>query len=123
MHDKNFLKKIGKRIRTLRKSQGLSQEMLAELTDLHPTYIGKIERATINASILSFQKITKALKMSLSEAFNIPGKKEEEKDLILQKINGIISKQNVKSLKYIEKFLTDFSEFNRDAKKKKRRKQ
>lgn len=113
MQDKEFLRKIGKRIRLLRKAQGLSQEELAELTELHPTYIGAIERATVNASIISFRKIAKALRMSLSEVLNIPSKKEEQKALILQKILLLLRKQDVKLLKYIEKSITKLIELSK----------
>ena len=35
---------LGLRIRAIRKSRNLSQEQLAELCNLHPTYIGQLER-------------------------------------------------------------------------------
>ena len=35
---------IGRRIRGFRKQKKLSQEALAEKCDLHPTYIGQLER-------------------------------------------------------------------------------
>lgn len=40
----NIAQILGQRIRHYRKQQKLSQEKLAELSDLHPTYIGQIER-------------------------------------------------------------------------------
>ena len=42
---------IGERIRTQRKTLGLSQETLAELADVSPVYISQIERATKHASL------------------------------------------------------------------------
>ena len=38
------LKILGDTIRDLRKRAGMSQEKLAEKADLHPVYVGKIER-------------------------------------------------------------------------------
>lgn len=119
MCNKDFLEKIGARIRSLRKSQGLSQEELAELTELHPTYIGEIERATVNASIISLQKIAKAFNLTLSEVINIPSKKEEEKALILEKILVLLREKDKNFLKYIEKFLTELTEIIKPYKKKK----
>ncbi|MEP7235098.1 MAG: helix-turn-helix transcriptional regulator, partial [Ignavibacteriota bacterium] len=41
----------------------ITQERLAELADLHPTYVGDIERAKVNLSIQTLQKLSKALKV------------------------------------------------------------
>jgi len=61
------IQKVAKRIRELRKMKKMSQENLAEKANLHPTLIGKIERAEINPTIGSLEKITKALNISLAE--------------------------------------------------------
>jgi len=117
MKDNEFLEMIGKRIRSLRKMHGLSQETLAELSDLHPTYIGKIERATINASIVSFQRIAKAFNMELSELFNIPSDKNEQKDLFIGKILAMLKTQKMCVLKHIEKIVNEFIEFSKSKNK------
>lgn len=44
----------------------MSQEQLAEFSDLHPTYIGQIERGEKNATIESIYKISTALKIPIS---------------------------------------------------------
>lgn len=58
---------LGLRIRYYRKQQKISQEKLAELATLHPTYIGQLERGEKNATIESLYHITKALNISLSQ--------------------------------------------------------
>ena len=65
----NIFIKFGERIRELRHKYYLSQENLAELTNLHRTYIGGIERGERNPSLENIVKISKALKISLSELF------------------------------------------------------
>ena len=40
----NISKLVGARIRGFRKEKHLSQEELAEKCNLHPTYIGQLER-------------------------------------------------------------------------------
>jgi transcriptional regulator with XRE-family HTH domain len=58
---------IGLRIRHFRKAADLSQEKLAELSDLHPVYVGNVERGEENISIDSLVRIAHALKVTVSE--------------------------------------------------------
>lgn len=66
----NVLIKFGERVRDLRKRQGLSQEELAFKADLHRTYIGMIERAEKNITLLNVEKIANALKISVNDLMN-----------------------------------------------------
>ncbi len=71
MHSKaNVLVNFGERVRDLRKIQGLSQEELAFKADLHRTYIGMIERAEKNITLVNVEKIANALKVDIKELFN-----------------------------------------------------
>ena len=63
------LAKFGEKIKELRHKNNISQEDLAEMTNLHRTYIGGIERGERNLSLENINKIAKALKISLSELF------------------------------------------------------
>jgi transcriptional regulator with XRE-family HTH domain len=65
-----ILIKLGSRIRSLRERMKLSQEELGHLSGLHRTYIGAIERGERNPSVLSLQKIAKALKVAVKELFD-----------------------------------------------------
>ena len=58
---------LGLRIRYYRKQQKISQETLAELATLHPTYIGQLERGEKNATIESLYHIARALNITLSQ--------------------------------------------------------
>ena len=53
--------RVGLNIRRIREDKGLSQEKLAEIADLHRTYIGQIERAEKNIGIKNLEKIAQAL--------------------------------------------------------------
>lgn len=57
--------RFAKRVREYRLSSNLSQEQLAELTGLHRTYIGSVERGERNISIDNMEKIAQALNISL----------------------------------------------------------
>lgn len=56
---------LGQRIRFFRKRKGISQEQLSKLADLHPTYIGQIERGEKNASIETIYKIAQGLQIPI----------------------------------------------------------
>ena len=63
----SILAGIAERIRQERKKLGLTQEELAAKVGVHRTYIGMIERAEKNLSILSLEKIAKALKVPIGD--------------------------------------------------------
>ena len=64
------LQKFGDRVRELRKIRGMSQEDLAEKAELHRTYIGMIERAEKNITLINIEKIANAFEMDLKQLFN-----------------------------------------------------
>lgn len=63
---KNLLK-IAENVRKYRTKINVSQEKLAELCELHRTYIGQVERAEKNITIESLEKLAKALKVEVIE--------------------------------------------------------
>ena len=65
-----ILKQFGNRVREERLRRGLSQEDLAYRSRLHRTYIGMIERAEKNITLINIEKISKALQIPLHELFN-----------------------------------------------------
>ena len=64
---KEILVKFGEKIREKRIQKGLSQEELAHIADVHRTYIGMIERAERNITLLSMEKFAKALDTEIIE--------------------------------------------------------
>lgn len=63
--------KIGIKIRLLRTKVKLSQEKLAELSDMNKNSIGAIERGESKPSIETLEKIAKALNIELKELVDV----------------------------------------------------
>jgi transcriptional regulator with XRE-family HTH domain len=63
---KTLLEKFGQKVREERLKQHLSQEELAAKAGVHRTYIGMIERAEKNITLLNIEKISKALGVNIS---------------------------------------------------------
>ena len=58
---------LGERIRALRKSQGLTQETLAERAELHVTYISGVENGSRNPSLTALASLAKGFGISLAQ--------------------------------------------------------
>lgn len=57
-------KAFGMKVRLRRYELGMTQEDLAEKADLHPTYIGSVERGERNIALENIIILSKALKCS-----------------------------------------------------------
>lgn len=60
-----LLKVIGENIRRIRKEKGISQEKLANETDVNLTYLGYIENAKYNVTIGKLNTIAKYLGVTI----------------------------------------------------------
>ena len=63
----DVLASVGESIRTARISAGLSQEALADASELDRSHLGRIERGERNLSILNLKRIANALGISAAE--------------------------------------------------------
>ena len=61
--------KLGRTIRRLRTSRGFSQESFADAVGVHRTYMGTVERGETNITIENLSRISKTLRLKLSELF------------------------------------------------------
>lgn len=62
-------KSFGLKVRSFREAQGISQEKLAEIANIHRTYIGSVERGERNVSLENIYKISDALGIDVRELF------------------------------------------------------
>jgi transcriptional regulator with XRE-family HTH domain len=66
---KEILLLFGEKVRKLRNEKNLSQEQLSFKAELHRTYIGMIERAEKNITLVNIEKIAKALDVEIKDLF------------------------------------------------------
>ena len=60
-------RRLGQRIRELRREAGLSQEAFADQCVVHRVHMGKIEQGNVGPSICILGRIARGLKISISE--------------------------------------------------------
>jgi transcriptional regulator with XRE-family HTH domain len=65
-------------LRHARKAKGLSQEALGELADLHPTYVGSVERGERNVSIDNMERLAEALGLDVVDLLDTRYEKTKE---------------------------------------------
>lgn len=64
-------KKLGRRIKTLRKELNMTQEDLAFKVGVDRSYMGFVERGEKNPTLKNLDGMAKALKVSLSDLFKL----------------------------------------------------
>jgi len=62
-------KKFGKRLQTLRRQAGLTQEQLAEAAEISVDFLSMVERGINAPSFENLEKLAKALGVSIQELF------------------------------------------------------
>lgn len=65
----NLQRKFGLVLKELRLEKGLSQESLANQSDIDRTYISDIEKGERNISLKIIERLAETLQISLSELF------------------------------------------------------
>ena len=64
---------LGEAIRRIRVSKGISQEKLALLAEVDRSYLGRVERADNNVTVLTVRKLAKALGVSVAKLMREAG--------------------------------------------------
>lgn len=97
---------IGERIRKFRTEQKLSQEELAFNSELHPAYIGKVERGEKCPTIETLYKIANGLKIPLHKLLDISsGTEANETDAfhrIQEALDGLSADEMLKIAQIVE---------------------
>jgi len=68
MKEKNkVLVGFGNKVVYFREQMGITQEKLAELAEVHRTYIGTVERGETNITLLNMYKLANALNIDIKQ--------------------------------------------------------
>lgn len=73
-----FIKALGKRIREIRKQKGLSQQQLANLSNMELSQLNRIELGIVNTSVSHISSLCEALEIhpKIVFDFELPKKKK-----------------------------------------------
>ena len=99
---------IGKRIRRYRKAAGFTQQELAELVELEPSYVSHIERGATKLSLPSIVGIANALRVTVDDLLcdSLPNSRVPFE----REISDIISGCNHKELRVITETIRTLSD-------------
>ena len=64
---KELVTTLANNVRYLRKVKGISQEELADLCEIHRTYIGSVERCERNVTLSTLELLANALGVSVTQ--------------------------------------------------------
>jgi len=85
-------KELGKRIRSERRRQDLTQEKLAEMADISDSFMGHIERGGRTLSIETLAKLANALNMSIE--YIICGEYNYQPDMLPNEIHDALNQMD-----------------------------
>lgn len=102
-----FLKLVGEKIRKVRKEKKLTQEQLAELTEIQYTYIGGIERGERNISLQTLEKLAEGLAVAPYELLKFenisPLENNYGKETLIELNRNILLTRNEDEIKLLLK--------------------
>ncbi len=111
--EKVMLQKVGLQVKKQRKLAGLTQEKLAELTELSSTTISRLENGEQMVSVGTMLRIAQALQIKTGALFDDfdfgTEKKRPDKDFeIVELLDKCSINQKVHIVKYVKLMMEDF---------------
>lgn len=97
-------KKLGQRIKEIREGQNMKQVKLAEIIDMEPSNLSKLENGNQLPKEENIEKIAKALNVEIKDLFDFGHFKTREE--LLEYIINILHSSEKKELEFIYKFVT-----------------
>ena len=100
---------LGRRLRTLRKTRGLTLERLAEKASVDEKYLGNIERGKENPTIATLEKLAGALSVKINQILTFEHETKGERSL-RRRIMQILEKCDEEELQLILKLVNSIKE-------------
>ena len=100
------IKLFGKRINTIRKKNNLTQEQLAELLEIDPKTISRLENGYFFTSYENLDKIAKVLNVEIKDLFDFQHLKDRE--TITKNIIKKVNEMSIENLQKLSKFIQEF---------------
>lgn len=101
---------VGQRIHNFRIRQKMSQESLAFAADLHPAYLGSVERGEKCPSVETIYKISEGLKIPISRLLDLDSDTTPTRSEALQRIASAMAalsdEEAVRVAEIVEKMLS-----------------
>ena len=91
-------KLLGKRIKSLRKSKGQTQERLAEIININAKYLAGIERGEANPTLSLLQRLSAGLEVPLSELFQYRPEEGYPPVELRRKLDGLVNEASDEEL-------------------------
>ncbi len=104
--------KFGARIKEIRRSKNMTQEVLSEIIGIDIPNLSNIERGKKFVSAVTLSKIAKALNVSERELFDFEHINTKEK--LTKKVIDLIEELSLAELEYVYKNLTALKELKKN---------
>lgn len=112
---KTISAEVGERIRIFRTEQKLSQEELAFASDIHPAYVGKVERGEKCPTIETLLKIANGLKIPLHKLLDLSETTEIIENDAYYRIQSSLKGLNTEQIIRIAKIIEEITALMRDS--------
>ncbi len=99
---------VGKRIKEIRESKNIKQNQLAEMINIEPTNLSKIEKGAQLPKIDTINKLTEALECNIQELFELEHLQTREE--LLNKIDIILKNAQTTEIQFFYKVLKSYKE-------------
>ena len=91
-------KLLGKRIKSLRRSKGYTQEELAEIIDISANYLAGIERGEANPTLSLLQRLSTGLEIPLTELFQYRPEEGYPPVELRRRLDGLVNEASDEEL-------------------------